>query len=57
MEGQSHFPAKELFFTKPCGSSLVETRNRMLNEDFARLGNYPQVPADTNTFVNRGLNA
>jgi hypothetical protein len=29
----------------------------MMDAEFAQLGNYPTVPADPNTFVNRGLNA
>lgn len=28
----------------------------MADPDFSLLGNFPHVPADTNTFINRGLN-
>ena len=49
--GRTAVPLKRL-----C-SSLVQTRSRVMEPGFAQLARYPNVPADTNTFVNRGLNA
>ncbi|KAF8331299.1 lysophospholipase 1 precursor [Cantharellus anzutake] len=39
----------------PNGSSLVQTRNRVMTDTFKNVP-YPRVPSSTNTFVNRGLN-
>lgn len=57
MEGQSQSPEREGCGLSRLFSSLVQTRNRVMEPGFGLLANYPNVPPDTNTFLNRGLNA
>lgn len=47
----------DTYFSWPNGSSLVETRSRVFGDMYQNTIFYPDVPADTATFVNQGLNS